>query len=131
MNAVFEDLEDESNPSNGAVLSNAEEVTVLLDSLRDRWPFICELRGENGFIMQLGIGEPGCVHFISSDGMPPYLLAVNNCPDPSIEEVEFMCGGTPTPFDGRNCITFQTLKEIAVEFIESGTRSSKVEWEEA
>jgi hypothetical protein len=131
MNAVFNDFQEPCSPLDGATVRNREELFELLDSLRNRAPFVGELVGDNGYKLLLGIGpEVGSVQHSPSDGDVPYLMAVavdDHCKD---EYVEFLCGDTPSPISKRYCLPFESVKEIAAHFLETGERSPAVRWEE-
>jgi hypothetical protein len=131
MKAVFNDMQDHSSTLNGATVRDREELFAQLDSVRDREPFGCELEGENGFKLTLGIGkDAGFVQHSPADGNTPYLVAV--APDKYCDQdyVEFLVGDTPTPIPQRFCIPFEMVKEIAAHFVETGELSSAFCWEE-
>jgi hypothetical protein len=128
----FLDYQDQSNSANGSVISDREQLFRILDSQRTRDPFVAELSGENGYYLTMGIG--GAVGFVQhsrTDGKPPYLVGV--APSPIAEEghIEFLCGNTLTPISVRYILPFETVKEIAGYFLETGARSAKFAWEDA
>jgi hypothetical protein len=49
MKVEFFDREDRTNPLNGTELVTDVELSSLIEGLRSRPPFFCELMGENGF----------------------------------------------------------------------------------
>src|SRR5262245_29641864 len=122
MKVQFNDLQDEKNARSGHSSSDVAHVLALLDDLTSRPPFICELIGENGFMLTIGIGPHlGCVQHMRSDGNPPYLMAVNPAqPQTQDQEVELMCGGPPAPIDVRDCLTFDEVKKLVAYFVETG-----------
>jgi hypothetical protein len=131
MNAVFKDMQDHSSRLDGATVHDRKELFALLDSIRDRQPFGCELVGENDYKLTLGIGEHiGFVQHSPADGDTPYLLAV--APEKCCEQeyVEFLVGDTPTPIPQRFFLPFEAVKRIAAYFIETGERSPAFSWEE-
>jgi hypothetical protein len=131
MKAVFSDLEDYSTSLDGATVHDRNEVIAVVDSARERAPFVCQLVGENGYMLTVGIGKDvGCVQHSPSDGDVPYLMAVAPGDHRKGEYVEFLMGNTPTPFPRRNCLPLEMVKEIAAYFVESGERWSAVSWEE-
>jgi hypothetical protein len=94
-------------------------------------PFFCELLGQNGQKILLGIGGPkGCVQHSNIDGSPPYLMAVSENPEHQSEHVDFLIGGTLTPVPAHYCVPFQTVSEITTYFQMTGERSPMVAWEE-
>jgi hypothetical protein len=131
MKAVFNDMQDHSNPLDGATVHDRKELFTLLDRAVDREPFGCELVGENDYKLTLGIGKGiGFVQHSPADGDTPYLLAV--APEKFCEQeyVEFLVGDTPTPIPQRFCLPFEAVKRIAAYFIETGERSPAFSWEE-
>jgi Immunity protein Imm1 len=131
MNVEFIDREDERNPLSGSIISESPHLHELFEQLRGREPFFCELVGQNGYKILLGIGGPsGCVQYSRIDGSPPYLMAVAEDLERSREYVEFLIGGTLTPVSSRYCASFKTVTEIAAYFQTTGERSPLVSWEE-
>jgi hypothetical protein len=111
MTVLFFDLQEPSNPMNGLRISNKKGLDDILEKLRSREPFFCKLDGENGYKLDVGLGEElGCIQHSPSDGYIPYLMAVAPGPPdvvaPGTEDaddyVEFLAGNTPTLY--RNAI---------------------------
>jgi hypothetical protein len=70
MKAVFNDLQDYSSSLDGVAVSNRQELFAVLDNARDREPFACELEGENGYKLTLGVAkDKGFVQHSRTDGM--------------------------------------------------------------
>jgi hypothetical protein len=131
MRAVFNDMQDHSSPLDGETVQDRQKLFALLDIAPDREPFICELVGENGYKLTLGIGNAvGFVQHSPSSGDVPYLVAVGPERDKEQECAEFFAGDTATPVPLRYCLPFPMVKEIAGYFIETGERSPAVAWEE-
>jgi hypothetical protein len=131
MKAVFNDLQEHSSSIDGAAVRNRLELFSVLDGAREREPFVCELQGENGYKLTLGLGSDcGFVQHCRVDGAEPYLLAVAEMGARGAESVEFLCGDTPSPVPGRNVLPFDELMEVAAHFVETGERSPRVLWEE-
>jgi hypothetical protein len=123
-------MQDYSNPLNGKMLESSMEVREIVQAMQHRHPFIAELIGENGRILTLGLGSgKGCVQFSSSDGLPPYLVAVGDHPEAEGDQ-DFLCGSTPSPVAQRHCLPMQRVIEIAAVFLDSGERDQTIEWEE-
>ena len=100
-------------------------------SFDGRKPFLFELRRDNGLMLTVGFaGDRGCVQYSSSDGSPPYLLAVVEDPTDGGQFVEFLAGDTPTAISRRFCLPIEQVQEIAVHFLASGERTGAVLWEE-
>lgn len=130
MNIQYRNNQDKSDPQSRAVFSDGKSLSVLLDGLRIRNPFIAELRGENGFELTVGLGgNLGFVEHRRIDGDLPYLMAVSPRPPMKSGEVEFLTANTPTPIDAKYILTFDELKKIAIEFQSTGERSKSVRWE--
>jgi Immunity protein Imm1 len=130
MKVRYLNYQNESDPMNGKVITEQAKLAELLDSRRNEPPFIAELSGDNGYHIEFGIGDDvGCVQFSSSDGKPPYLVAVPPCPHMTSGDVEFLTADTPTPVPARNILNFDELKKIALHFLQTGERSEAVSWE--
>jgi hypothetical protein len=133
MRIHFQDLEEEDNPLNGKVFTDPDRLLgTLVELHQSRPPFMCELSGDNGFILTVGLGrELGCVQHAAKNGMPPYLMAIDPAHSGgSSNDLDFLVGGTATPIPGRFGINFEKVKEIVREFAGTGCRSSVVKWEE-
>jgi len=129
----FFDMQDESNPANGTTIKDQARLVRLLEGARKREPFFFELETENGYKLLVGIGQSiGCVQFSPKNGDPPYLMAVGNdgADECSEDYQHFLSGGTATPVSRRFCLPFDTLRRIAVYFMETGERYPTVSWEQ-
>jgi len=140
MQATFVDLDKSGSL---IVLNNRDEVAKLLSSFGDREPFICEIVGENGYKLGIGIGaEVGCVQFSRTDDEPPYLMASISTAGgdgtgdgdgtgngAGSGDYSFLLGETPTPVDERFCLPMGRVIEIAQHFIETGLRCPLTTWE--
>jgi hypothetical protein len=130
MNVAFFDREDDANQLNGTIVQRREQLPQILDGLLNRPPFVCELVGENGFHLHVGVGRLGHAQYSRPDGEPPYLLAVAARPGRRHEHIEFLLGGTPTPISKRYCMLFASVREIAAHFLETGRTHPGFVWEE-
>jgi hypothetical protein len=131
MKTHFFDLLDNTNPWNGTSIENLAEFQNVLESVRDRLPFIAELIGDNSFKLTFVLGTTeGCVQFCSVGHEPPYLMAVNPTLRDSEGEVEFLMGGTLTPVSKRYCLPYDAFVEVVAEFVQTGERKHDVLWEE-
>lgn len=132
MAARFFDHEHGRNPLEGCVVHDLREVRGLLHRLREMCPpsFVFELRREDGLNATCGLARRyGTMQHARHDGMPPFLLAARPGFDgPAGRDREFLCGGTPTPFDVQHCMPFGVLVRVLGEFVETGGRSGLVEW---
>jgi hypothetical protein len=127
MKVIYHDLQGPKDVTNGPVLSTPADMTELFGALRHRKPFLFDLLGENGHRLTIGYSEiVGAVQHASSDGRPPYYMAVNEEARDDDAAVEFLAGGTPTPILGRFCLPIQRILAVATEFVVSGERSPTV-----
>ncbi len=76
MKVQFLDLEDKSDPAHGTAVKDQDQLLALLDRLRSREPFACELIGGNGSDLMIGVGPVGFAQHSRHDGIPPYLVTV-------------------------------------------------------
>jgi hypothetical protein len=123
---TFNDWEEDENPLNGTVIRSSDELRKILLGLRIREPFACELEGENGACLVLGIGRLGTAQYNREQG-GPYFLAVTTRKVIADTEMEFLAGGTPTPFEAR--LPFGDIIKIAVHFMETGEPCPSFSWE--
>lgn len=131
MVAQFFDRQDTMNPSNGAMVRDEQMLNEVFDPLRKREPSFCELVGDNGFKLLIGVGHDiGCAQHSSADGDLPYLMAVATEAADDDGYRNFLIGDTPTPIPLRYCLPLQAVRFIATEFVKTGERSRSVEWEE-
>ena len=128
----FFDRQDSSNVLNGDVITSVEALAEILDGLRERDPFFCELIGDRTKLL-VGIGgEIGCAQFSATDGDPPYLMATVSDFSSTVDEefIEFLAGDTPSPVPNRYALPMDVTCAIAKYFLETGERSKAVSWEE-
>jgi hypothetical protein len=64
-----------------------------LETLQDRPPFFCELEGENGFDLIVGVFSD---QYSPNYGNGPYMVAV--APDSGVADLEFLMRGMPIPW---------------------------------
>jgi hypothetical protein len=72
----------------------------------------------------------GCAEYRRSNGDLPYLMAVSPRPPMKSGYVEFLAGGTLTPFAARYIISFNELQQVLIHFLETGQRSNAVLWQD-
>jgi len=128
MIVTFIDMEDDTNPLNRKVLLTGGSMRQILCSLQEREPFCCELTGEDGSQLTLGVGAIGFAEY-SRGGDAPYFFAVTTVTVIEGTEEDFLCGGTPTPVAARFCLPFDDVIKIAVYFMETGEPSPSFSWE--
>lgn len=127
----FRNHQDCADPNNWRAISNADEFSKLLDQMGGGKPVIAHLSGPGDFRIEFGIGGKfGCVQISRMDDKPPYMMAVSHKPPLKRGYIEFLCGGTPTPVGARNILVFEELKEVLLDFLETGDHSKKVSWRE-
>jgi hypothetical protein len=137
----FDSEQEGANPYHGTSVYTAADLESVLEDARHRGrkPLIVKLEGDNGFELGIGIGDPGFVQHERSNGDTPSMIAVrpgaptdeniNYADDEKLGPVpEFLCGGTPSPIPWRFALPFDLVKRIAIEFLETGERSTAVEW---
>ena len=131
MNVTFHGLQQFAGPMKGTRTESISSIDGLFRSLRGRKPFLFEMRGDNGITLTIGYSdECGTVQYGSSDGLPPYLMAVANDAADDSDFVEFLSGGTPTPISRRFCLPIERVGKIAADFLARGNKSESVIWEE-
>jgi hypothetical protein len=134
MRVILHNFQDGArDPFDGVQVDSAEKLRDILDQLQLRDPFILELGGDNGYRLTVGVGGPvSCIQFASSDGEPPYLVAVAKTREPSIDAASyvFLCGDQDTEIPNNHCVPFNVLRSVASHFIDTGERSQEVDWVE-
>lgn len=136
MIAKFYDRQDASNPFNGSLVASQRDVEAILDGIENREPFFCELVGDNGYSLLVGVGsQSGCVQYSRNDGTPPYFMARLNRfqadrSESTQDYVEFLIADTMSPIPTRYCLPMDSVKSISAHFCETGERSSSFAWEE-
>lgn len=127
------DREGNGSDLDGVVIRDTDQLFQLLDRFASRAPFVCELVGENGYDLLVGIGARGFAQYSRTDGSPPYLVAVAPSEagrEESADEIEFVMGGTATPIPIHNCMPFHHVREIGRHFLETGHVHPGFTWEE-
>ena len=131
MRIEFVDREDESNPLNGSIFDSDVELLTALKSLRQRAPFFCELVGEHGRNLLIGLGpELNCVQYSPSDGEPPYFVALGPNENAGANQyLEFFMGGQLSEVPAQYGLPPHLADAIARHFLRTGERSPLVPWE--
>jgi hypothetical protein len=132
----FFDRQEMSNPLNGAEIITGVALSRIIDSSRNRNPFFCELIFENGCKLLVGIGpNVGCAQFTSSNAEPPYLMATQEIVECDTDDtvdfadtVDFLVGNTLTPVPRYYCMSMDSVKQIALHFLETGHRDPNFAW---
>ncbi len=127
----FYDRQDIRNAMNGMSVADGAQAVALLEGLKERPAFFCELVGENGYNLLVGIGgEVGCAQYSREDGNPPYWMATSLATKTKEGYVDFLMADTATPVPARYCLPFDAVKDIVVYFQNTGLRNPAVNWEE-
>ena len=131
MTTRFFDRQESSNPRHGKVIEDSESLATAIDELRERPASFCELESQNGFKLLMGIGrDRGCAQYSTADGGPPYLMALDDNRTDTDDYMEFLIGNTDTPVQMQYCLPIDQIKAIAREFVTTGKRSPRFQWEE-
>src|SRR5262249_52406020 len=94
-------------------------------------PFLCELTGDNGYKLLVGLGgDQGCLQYSPSDGRPPYLMAVGDTFAEDGTVIVFLTANTPTPIPAKDCIAIAIVKSVVRDFLKAGRQPVKAAWEE-
>ena len=128
MNVTFYDMEDDANPMNKKVVRNSASMRELLWSLQEREPFCCELTGEGGSELVIGVGPIGFAEY-SRNGDGPYFSAISTVTVVEGTEEDFLCGGTSSPVAARFCLPFGDVIRIVMHFMETGEPCPSFSWE--
>lgn len=111
-------------------ITSIEQLKALLGALLNHEPGIVNLESSTEDLLQLGIGGPfASAQFTTHDDKPRYLCAKTKTVRAS-SDVEFLCGGTPTPIPPELCLSFEEAVKIAEYFFKTGGRDSDFEWAE-
>jgi hypothetical protein len=93
--------------------------------------FFCEIEGENGSKLLVGVGGKwSCIQHSAIDGSPPYLMAMPREPRLGVNDMEFLMGNTPTPVHGRYILSAELVEKVISFFVETGKKSELVKWEQ-
>jgi hypothetical protein len=122
---------DTEGRSSTTKVNNRKEISDLLDTFPERLPFFCEFTASNGSKLLVGIrGQLGCIQYSSIDNSPPYLVAVETDRQVTDEVVDFLMANADTPVIARYCVQFAKVRDIILNFFETGQRSPVVPWED-
>lgn len=125
MKLQFEDYAQEPMPER--TFESAAELKTFLDQQSEMTGhLVCE----NGFALTIGIdGEIGFVHYMREDGDPPFFMALS--PKIILEgSHDFIMTGAPSEILGKYCLPTELFKKVVIDFLETGSMSDSVQWEE-
>lgn len=115
-NMTFLNVGEDWKTSPRIPVVSAEQLRVLLIHLAGQEPGFVELESSTSGILQLGIGgQFACAQFTTRDDKPRCLAAKTRTVG-ATSDVEFLCGGTPTPIAPELCLTFEEAVSIAEQF---------------
>jgi Immunity protein Imm1 len=116
---------------NGMDFADSKQVVALLEGLKERPAFFCELAGESGYNLLVAIGgDIGCTQYSRGDGNPPYWMATSSATKAEEGYADFLMADTAAPMPMRYCLPFDAVKDIVVYFQNTGLRNPAVNWEE-
>ena len=131
MIAQFFDRQDPHNPHNEQTITDFATLLSWLAEARGRPPFFCELLGDNGYKLLLGMSdELGCAQYSARDGSPPYMMATAHDAEPDDNYIVFLIADTDTPVPRKFCLPMTSIREVLFDFTTTGNRSTRVAWEE-
>ncbi len=127
MKLHFKDYAIEPQPERDFL--DANTLNDFLEEQRQE-SMMCQLISDSGYQLQIGIdGDVGCAQFLNINNLPPYYLAIT-----PIQVIEgshhFDLGGSATEILSNNCLPFDLLKKVVLDFLQTGQRSHLVNWEE-
>src|SRR5262249_2261927 len=101
----------------------------ILDNISNREPTVCELVDKNGVSLFLGIGKPyGGAEFRSASQRAVQIGTPIERNSPDIVGTSFQSASGAISLPSRYLLPFELVKQIAVEFFETGDRSPLVLW---
>jgi hypothetical protein len=131
MIVTFYDRQDPADRLNSSTFDDGDLLVGALHDRQNRRPFFCELDGENGYKLMIGLGNPwSCVQFSKANGELPYLMALGEDAGRDGPNLEYLINDTATPVPFRFALATETLWKIVRFFLETGGRSQSVHWEE-
>lgn len=128
MPATFSDYQDATNPMDGRVVRLRSDWDEIVSACAGREPFVVALDHDGGASLLVALGgSVNAVQHTDAAGVPTIALA----PGPPLRDadVEFLCGGTPTPFRSRWLLTPTTTGDLVAYFLATGERAPTAVWE--
>ncbi len=123
----FSDCQHQDNPFEGMQFDDAERLLNSFRKLPYSERFVIELEHADGAQLLVGIGaDVAPVQFTGAGGVAPLAIGEG---DGFREDVEFLCGGTATPFARRNCLSAERFREVVRHFMRTGERDPRIVWE--
>src|SRR5215475_8962001 len=110
---TFLNIAGDWRSSTPVTVTSVEQLRNLLTPLSDKVPGIVNLEIKSKGLLQLGLGGSfACAQFTTIDVKPRYLSAKAS-EIRAKADVDFLCGGTPTPISPELCIQFDEAIKIA------------------
>ncbi|RTL37197.1 MAG: hypothetical protein EKK48_24120 [Candidatus Melainabacteria bacterium] len=121
MKIKFEDYADSTSPER-----TFESASELRDFIDQQTKITGQLICSNGFALTIGIdGEIIFAEYMKDDGDSSYFMALS--PKTIVEgSHDFIMAGAPSEILGKYCLPIELLKTVAVDFSETGSRSTAV-----
>jgi len=127
---TFQNIAGDWKSSPRIPIISEEQLKTLMAGLSEGEPGIVEFESSENDRLQLGIGGPFvCAQFTTNECLSRYLCAKAKTVR-ATKDVEFLCGGTPTPIAPELCLSFEVAFKIADYFIRTGNRDPSVDWVE-
>ena len=88
-----------------------------------------EVISPTGDSLSIGIGsDMSILHFVAASGDPPYYASVGD--EDADDVVVFEFRGEFTEYPRRQCIPTDQARQVVREFVDKGTLSRDIRWEE-
>ncbi len=125
MRVKFEDYAQ--NPPSEHIFESASDLRTFLDQQTE---ITGQLIGSNGFALTIGIdGEIGFAEYMKEDSNSSYFMALT--PKTIVEgSHDFIMTGAPSEILGKYCLPIEIFKKVVIDFLETGSMSGSVQWEE-
>lgn len=130
MAVKFHDLQNVANLKNGQSFATSEDLIHTLISFKSYGSFFGEIVGERSKLL-VGLGPIwSCAQFCSTDGLPPYWMAIGAVKDQESSDLEFLIDDTLTFVPFRYALSIDELGQVLTGFVKSESRVPEVSWEE-
>jgi hypothetical protein len=127
MSVRFADWQHDDNPLEGVRFDDAERLWTALRALRYGDLYLVELEHTNGARLVFGVGSAFApAQVTGGDEIAHVAISDDANRD---EDLEFLCGDTPTAIHARHCLAGRQLREVVSHFIAKGERNLAVSWE--
>ena len=128
MPTTISDYQDQLSPMNGRLVRSRADWNDIVAAVRGRDPFVVALDHDGGACLIVGVGgDVSAVQHTDAEGAS--MVALASGPSLADDDVEFLCGGTATPFHPRWLLTPATTSDLVAHFLATGGRAPTVAWE--